>query len=408
MIVDVESGEVGTVIVKDMSRFGRDYLKVGYYTEIMFSELDVHFIAINDGVDSERQGNDFTPIRNLFNEFYAKDTSRKIRAVWKAKGKAGERIASVPVYGYKKDPLDPKHLSLMKKLHRQFSEFIRCAYREWGRIRLPQYYPMKKCFVPRTTLIIQVCAAEQIITQDEWDAVQKIRSIKRRRNNSEKTNMFSGLLYCAECGGRLNYNYKPIKPGQSYFQCGTYSHHATMDDCTTHYIRETVISELILVELNEIICTANCDEKALVELLSKNNETASRKQSAKQKKELAVAQKRYDELDRMFNRLYEDNVNGKISDERFAKMSASYEAEQAEFANTIKNISKCVNDDKTEQDNIRRFVAVAKKYTEITELSTEILHDFIQKIVVHAPDKSSDRRVVQLDIYYNFIGKINE
>ncbi|MGN0638990.1 MAG: DUF4368 domain-containing protein, partial [Huintestinicola sp.] len=128
----------------------------------------------------------------------------------------------------------------------------------------------------------------------------------------------------------------------------------------------------------------------------------------KQKKELAAAQKRYDELDRMFNRLYEDNVNGKISDERFAKMSASYEAEQAELSDTIKNISKSLNNDKTEQDNIRRFVAVAKKYTELTELSTGILHDFIQKIVVHAPDRSSGKRVVQLDIYYNFIGKINE
>lgn len=181
----------------------------------------------------------------------------------------------------------------------------------------------------------------------------------------------------------------------------------TKDDCTTHYIRETVISELILAELNEIIRTANCDEKALVELLSRNNETASRKLLAKQKKELAAAQKRYDELERMFNRLYEDNVNGKISDERFAKMSASYEAEQSEFADTIKNISKRLNNEKIEQDNIKRFVSVAKKYTELTELSTEILHDFIQKIVVHAPDKSSGRRVVQLDIYYNFIGRIN-
>lgn len=161
------------------------------------------------------------------------------------------------------------------------------------------------------------------------------------------------------------------------------------------------------MELNEIIRTANCDEKALVELLSKNNETASRKQAAKQKKELATAQKRYGELDRMFNRLYEDNVNGKISDERFAKMSASYEAEQAELADTIKNISASLNNDKTEQDNIRRFVAVAKKYTKLTELSTEILHDFIRKIVIHAPDKSSGKRVVQLDIYYNFIGRID-
>ena len=164
----------------------------------------------------------------------------------------------------------------------------------------------------------------------------------------------------------------------------------------------------MLSELNQIIRTANCDENSLAELLSKNNEIASRKQAAKQKKKLAAAQKRYDELDRMFNRIYEDNVNGKISDERFAKMSASYEAEQAELADTIKNISESINNDKTEQDNIRRFVSVAKKYTKLTEFSTEILHDFIQKIVVHAPDKSSGKRVVQLDIYYNFIGKLNE
>ena len=152
----------------------------------------------------------------------------------------------------------------------------------------------------------------------------------------------------------------------------------TKDECSSHFIRESVVNEIVLSELNQIIRTANCDENSLVELLSKNNETASRKQAARHKKELAAAQKRYDELDRMFNRLYEDNVNGKISDERFAKMSASYEAEQAKLADTIKNISKCVNDDKTEQDNIKRFVAVAKKYTELTELSTEILHDFIQ------------------------------
>lgn len=215
------------------------------------------------------------------------------------------------------------------------------------------------------------------------------------------------MLYCAECGARLFYHHKKDKPGQCHFQCGTYSYHVTKDECSTHYIRGSVVNEIVLSELNQIIRTANCDENSLAELLSKNNETASRKQAAKQKKGLASAQKRYDELDRMFNRLYEDTVNGKISDERFAKMSASYEAEQAELADTIKNISESLNNDKTEQDNIRRFVAVAKKYTELTELSTEILHDFIQKIVVHAPDRSSGKRVVQIDIYYNFIGKIN-
>ncbi len=467
MIADVESGEVGTVIVKDMSRFGRDYLKVGYYTEIMFAEYDVHFIAINDGVDSEREDNDFTPIRNLFNEFYAKDTSRKIRAVWKAKGNAGERIASVPVYGYKKDPLDPKHLiideeaaPIVQRIYQMClsgmgpyqiattleSEKILCpsyhinsigmSHRTnlgknpygWNtcciadilerkdylghttnfKYRRKSYKSHKVINIPEEEQVIVYNTHEPIITQDMWDAVQTIRASKRRKNKSGEINIFSGMLYCADCGARLFYHHNKNKPGQCHFQCGTYSYHVTKDECSTHYIRESVVNEIVLSELNQIIRTANCDENSLAELLSKNNETASRKQAAKQKKELAAAHKRYDELDRMFNRLYEDSVNGKISDERFAKMSASYESEQAELADTIKNISESLNNDKTEQDNIRRFISVAKKYTELTELSTEILHDFIQKIVVHAPDKSSGKRVVQLDIYYNFIGKISE
>ncbi len=467
MIADVESGEVGTVIVKDMSRFGRDYLKVGYYTEVMFAEYDVHFIAINDGVDSDREDNDFTPIRNLFNEFYAKDTSRKIRAVWKAKGNAGERIASVPVYGYKKDPLDSKHLVIDEEAAPIVQQIYQMCLSGMGPYQIAETLSNEKVLCPsyhinnigmshrtdlgknpygwNTTCVADILERvdylghtinfkyrrksykshkiinnpveehrvfynthEPIISQDVWNAVQAIRSTKRRRNNSGKTNMFSGLLYCADCGSKLNYSFIEAKPEQSHFQCGTYSYHVTKGDCSSHFIRETVVNEVVLSELNQIIRMAGCDENALVELLSKNNETASRKQFAKQKKELAAAQKRYDELDRMFNRIYEDNVNGKISDERFAKMSAAYESEQAELADTIKTISESLNNDKTEQDNIRRFVAVAKKYTELTELTTEILHDFIQKIVVHAPDKSSGKRVVQLDIYYNFIGKINE
>lgn len=467
MIADVESGEVGTVIVKDMSRFGRDYLKVGYYTEVMFAEHDVHFIAINDGVDSEHEDNDFTPIRNLFNEFYAKDTSRKIRAVWKAKGSAGERIASVPVYGYKKDPLDPKHLIIDEETAPIVQRIYQMCLSGMGPFQIAETLSAEKILCPsyhinnigmshRTNLgknpygwnttciadilerldylghttnfkyrrksykshkVINTPTEEQrvfynthepIITQDMWDAVQNIRASKRRRSSSGETNIFSGMLYCADCGGRLFYHYNKAKPTQSHFQCGTYSYHVTKDECSTHYIRESIVKEVVLSELNQIISMADCDKNELAERLSRNSKTGSGRQLAKQKKELAAAEKRYDELDRMFNHLYEDNVNGKISDERFAKMSASYENEQAMLSQTITALSKKFNDDKAEQDNIKRFLAVAKKYTELTELTTEILHDFIQKIVIHAPDKSSGKRVVQIDIYYNFIGKINE
>lgn len=464
MIGDIENGKVNTVIVKDMSRFGRDYLKVGYYTEVMFAEYGVHFIAVNDGVDSELESNDFTPIRNLFNEFYAKDCSKKIRAVWKSKGSAGERLAAVPVYGYIKDPENPRHLlideeaaPIVQRIYKmclsgmgpsqiartlEVEKVLRPSYHlnnigmnhrtdlgknpygwsETGiaailervdylghtvnfKYQSKSYKCHKAVKRPKEEQMIFYNTHEPIISQEDWDMVQKIRSGRRRKNRTGKVNKFSGLLYCADCGARLYYH-AMSKAANSHFQCGTYAYNATKAECSTHYIREVVIEQIVLNEINKIISAANIDSNALMEIISKRNADISEKATAKRKRELAAAKKRYDELDRLFTKIYEDNASGKISDERFGKMSAAYEAEQAELSKTISEYSSALTEQTNQAQNAKKFLCIAKKYSQITELTPQILHEFIDKIVVHAPDKSSGRRVVQIDIHYNFIGTI--
>ena len=464
MIVDIEAGKVSTVIVKDMSRFGRDYLKVGYYTEVMFAEYNVHFIAVNDGVDSELESNDFTPIRNLFNEFYAKDCSKKIRTVWKAKGSAGERLAAVPVYGYKKDPENPRHLlideeaaPIVKRIFKmclsgmgptqianilEAQKVLRPSYHlnnigmnhrtdlgknpyGWGgtvvadilervdylghtvnfKYQSKSYKCHRAVKRPKEEQMIFYNTHEPIISQEDWNMVQSIRSGKRRKNSTGEVNKFSGLLYCADCGGRLYYHSKPNR-NNSHFQCGTYSYTPTKAECSTHYIREVVIEQIVLDDINRIINAANIDSTALMATIQKHNEGISEKAAAKRKRELTAAKKRYDELDRLFNKIYEDNASGNLSNERFSKMSAAYEAEQAELSKVISEYSSALAEQANQTQNVKKFLNIAKKYTQITELTPQILREFINRIVVHAPDRSSGRRVVELDIHYNFIGNI--
>lgn len=246
---------------------------------------------------------------------------------------------------------------------------------------------------PKDEQMIFYNTHEPIISKEDWDMVQKIRSGRRRKNSTGEVNKFSGLLYCADCSARLNYH-AMSKGANSHFQCGTYAYSATKAECSTHYIREVVIEQIVLNEINKIISTANIDSNALMEIISKR------------KRELAAAQKRYDELDRLFTKIYEDNASGKISDERFGKMSAAYEAEQAELNKTLSKYSSSIIEQTNQAQNAKKFLCISKKYSQITELTLQILHEFIDKIVVHAPDRSSGRRVVQIDIHFNFIGTI--
>ncbi|MCM1022987.1 MAG: DUF4368 domain-containing protein, partial [Prevotella sp.] len=247
---------------------------------------------------------------------------------------------------------------------------------------------------------------EAIVSQEDWDAVQKIREGRRRRNKTGTVSKFSGLIYCADCGARLYYHGNP-NPNKSHFQCGTYAYTATKGECSSHYIGEKVIEQIVLAELNKIIAAAEIDVNGLSSSLNQYCSNISQKAVSKRKKELSAAQKRYDELDKLFNKIYEDNANGKISDERFEKMANGYEAEQENLKLAIGELSSELSEQQKQSDNGKRFLNIVKQYTQITELTTEILHEFIDKIFVYAPDKSNGRRVVRVDIYYNFVGTID-
>ena len=401
----------------------------------------------------------------MFNEFYAKDTSKKIRAVWKAKGSAGERIAAVPVYGYKKDPENPKHLIIDEEaapivqriynmclsgmgpaqIARQLSEekILRPSYHinnigmshrtdlgknpyGWSctgvaailerrdylghttnfKYKRKSYKCHKAVKRPEEEHMIFYNTHEAIISQEDWDAVQKIREGRRRKNRTGKVSKFSGLLYCGDCGAKL-YNHAKANSDYAYFQCGTYAYTATKGECSSHYISEKVIEQIVLAELNKIISAAEIDVNGLSSAVMQYCSDISQKALTKRKKELLSAKKRYDELDRLFNKIYEDSANGKISDERFEKMADNYEAEQEKLKLAISELSSELTERQEQSDNGKRFLNIVKRYTQITELTTEILHEFIDKILVYAPDKSSDRRVVRVDIYYNFVGAID-
>lgn len=459
MISDIEVGKVGTVIVKDMSRLGRDYLKVGYYTEVMFAEHDVHFIAVNDGVDSDLESNDFTPIRNLFNEFFARDTSKKIRAIFNSKGKSGKPLTSIIPYGYKRSEtdknvweVDEETAPIVKRIFRlciegyssaQIAQLLRSeniliptAYAQskgrggtrsfkdptrWcqqtvNRIRdrieyightvnfkthRKSYKHKKKLENPREDWLIFENTHEPIISQHDFDLVQEMRKNKRKVQRCGEVNPFSGMVYCADCGAKMHLcRSRSLSDTQEHLKCGRYSNDRT--ECSAHYIRTAVLRELVLSELNKLLMIVHQDENRFVNKALEFSSTARSQEVKKAKKTLAQSEKRIAELDKLFARLYEDNVSGKISDERFEQMSANYDNEQKQLKQTVAKLQAFI--EKTEQKtaDISSFIQLVSKHTYINELTPEIMHELIEKIIVHAPDKSSGHRQQKVEIYFRF------
>ena len=457
MISDIEAGKVGTVIVKDMSRFGRDYLKVGYYTEVMFAEYDVHFIAVNDGVDSELESNDFTPIRNLFNEFYARDTSKKIRAVINAKGKAGKPLTSHIPYGYRKSEtgdeweIDEETAPVIKRIfqlciegygpvqiakiltadsilkptaYQQFkstgSTTVAKPYR-WAKSTIEEilerieylghtvnfkthrksYKQKKKLDNPREDWLIFENTHEPIISQHDFDLVKEMRKNKRIIQKHGEVNPFSGMVYCADCGAKMYLcRSRSLNEDQEHLKCSTYAH--DMTECSAHYIRTAVLKVLVLSELNKLLATVHQREDEFVNTAMEYASTAQSQEIKKAKKILAQSEKRIAELDRLFTRLYEDNVSSKISDERFEQMSTGYDSEQKQLKQTVTELQAFIEHTEQKTSDISSFVQLVSKYTYINELTPEIMHELIEKIVVHAPDKSSGHRQQKVEIHFRF------
>ena len=465
MIADVEAGKVKRVIVKDMSRLGRDYLQVGMYTEIFFPEHDVHFIAVNDGVDSNQEDNEFTPFRNIINEWYAKDTSKKIRAVKRSKGMAGEHIGSHPPYGYMKNPENKKEWIIDEEAAEVVREIFRLCVGGYGPTRIahilterkilcPTYYALEKGGTQRTALpadkytwngpvVAKILdrmdylghtvnfkthvksykvhktiynspdqwkvfegTHEAIIDKETFEIVQKIRAGKRRPTRMGEMPMFSGLLYCADCGRKLSFHRKADEPAEKHhYLCENYRSNTA--NCTMHYIRNVVVERIVLENLKEVIQYVSNYEDEFVQMIMDSDMRQRNRELAQKKKRLAEIQKRIGELDTIFQRIYEDNIIGKLSDERFMKMSKGYEDEQHTLQTEANEIQSELQQEEKKSVDVKRFLAIVKKYTDLTELTPEILREFIDKIIVHAPDKSSGRRLQEIELIYNHIGEFD-
>lgn len=402
MIAEVEAGRIKRVIVKDMSRLGRDYLQVGMYTEIMFPNLDVHFIAVNDGVDSHVGENEFTPFRNIINEWYAKDTSKKIRAVKRSKGMAGEHIGSHAPYGYMKNPDNKKEWLIDEEAAEVVREIFRLCVNGYGPTRIANILTERKILCP-TYYALEHGEKPRTVLPPDFEIVQKIRSGKRRPTKMGDMPMFSGLLYCADCGSKMTFHRQMAQSAEKHnFVCSNYRHNSK--SCTMHYIRNVVVEQIVLENLKEVIRYVSDYEDEFVQMVMDTDMRQRNKELSQKKKRLTEIHSRIQELDKIFQRIYEDNISGKLSDERFMKLSKGYEEEQHTLQKEQTSLEKELQKEEKQSVDVKQFLSVVRKYTNLTELTPEIVHEFIDKIIVHAPDKSSGKRLQEIEIIYNHIG----
>ena len=462
MMNDVENGKVGIVITKDLSRLGRDYLKTGEYVEIIFPDYDVRYIAINDNVDTFKGDNEFMAFKNIFNDWYARDCSKKIRAVFKAKGQSGKHLCP-PIYGYRKSDtdkdlwvIDEVAADVVRKIYRlcidgygpvQIARILTeqgiptpTAYaisqgknpnnknaklHRWGantichilekpeyightvnfRTHMKSYKVHKIVYNPEEDFMIFENTHEPIVTKQEFELVQELRKNKRRPTKHKEVNAFSGICYCADCGKKL-YLCRAISftAEQEHLKCSTYA--VDKDGCSAHFIRTVVLKEIVISELNKLLESVKSNESEFVQVAMDNSFQKQSSELAKSKKSLKQAEKRIAELDDLFARLYEDNISGKISDERFAILSERYETEQKTLKDTVKDLKAYIENAEQKNADINSFIKVVRKYEHITELTPEIMHELIEKIVVHEAETVDGSRTQQIDIYFNFVGKI--
>lgn len=466
MLEGVESGEIKTVVTKDLSRLGRNYLQVGLYTEMVFPKKGVRYIAVNDGVDSAQGDSELSALKNLFNEWMVKDTSKKIKAVFKSKGMSGKPLTSHPPYGYIMGEdgmfaIDEETAPVVKQIYalclagngpgkiaRMLTEQNiptpgTMEYQRTGNTR--RYYPDYPCRWSATTVghILErqeyigntvnfkteqvsykfkgtVYTPERemvfenthpaIIDKATWERVQELRKQRKRPNRYDEVGLFSGLVFCADCGSVM-YQQRYDKPNrkQDCYICGSYKKRTA--DCTAHFIRTDLLAEGVIANLKAITGFAAVNEERFAKLLQVQTEDGGKKKAAARKRELEAAEKRMTELKAIFKRLYEDSVSGRITDERFAELSADYEREQAELKERIAALK--AEQDKAQENaaNAEKFLAVVRKYTSFEELTPTLLREFVEKIVVHEAvaldgKKRGKQRTQAIEIYYSFVGKL--
>ena len=470
MIAEVEAGNVGAVIVKDMSRFGRDYLKVGFYTEVMFKEKGVRFIAINNGIDSaNQQDSDFTPFLNIMNEWYARDASRKIQAVFKSRMQDGKRVSPSVPYGYLRSPEDKQKLiideepaAVVRRIYQMVIEgkgvtaiadiltaekvLIPSAY---AKIHCPEnnhskgftnpylwsatavsYILEKQEYMGHTVLGKTVSVSYKtkkrrkaepdelmifknthpaIVDEETWHLAQKLRKTVRKPSYNRPPHPLTGLVYCADCGSKMTHRQPSPTKKKKYdaddaYICGSYRQRTR--DCTMHFIKTSVLWELILTAIREVSDYVRQDEQAFIDKVRQTSTVQMAETQREQKRRLAEATERNGELNTLIKKLYEGNATGKIPDKHFERLLSEYDSEQTALETEIEDLKAQIDSFNEDSAKADKFIAVVRRYTDFTELTTPMLNEFIEKVVVHEATGGRTDRKQKIDVYFNFVGQV--
>ena len=465
MIQQLEQGRAAAVFVKDLSRLGRNYIEVGRLTEEFFPEHDIRLVAVSDNIDTAEGENELAPIRNLFNEWYARDISKKRRISNKIKGNAGEPMGQPP-YGYIKDPDNPKRwivddeaAQVVRRIYSMTLEGYEteqiATQLERDEILTPRAYWLKKGIkrpgkgkqqpatkwnsstVTKILSLQEYCGDilnfktysksyknkkrlendrenwvifkdvhEPIIERSIFEQVQQKRGkIRKRRTNEGEHNMFSGLLVCADCGSNLHFHFNQGNPEIKYFNCSNYK--GNRGSCTsTHYVRVDFLEQVVLGEIRRLTKFASLYEDEFLKAVIGHSQQAAETDRKLKEKELKALLARDEELDGLFERIYEDNVSGKLSDDRFAKMSRRYEDEQKELAEKIKKLRSEIEKQSSQAMTTDMFISLVRKYTRARKLTPRMLNELVEKIEVYNAEKIDGVWEQRLRIHYNCVGEI--
>ena len=468
MISDMENGEIGIIVTKDLSRLGRNQLHTGLYIEERFPMFGVRYIAINDNVDTDSsESNDLMPFKNLFNEWFIRDTSRKIRAVLKAKAERGERLGTRAPYGYIKDPetkklaVDDEAAAIVRRIFAmcasgngpsQIARILKkeqvltptmYAYTRYGmnhtcldtahpynwsdsaianlleneiylgntvnmKYSTKSYKDKRRVEHSREECLVFKDTHPALITQEVWDIVQRVRKNRRRPTKMEEQNKYSGLVFCADCGSNMVlHRARTMSASYNHFTCRTYKKDG--ESCTGHYIRECVLDEVVLEDLRRVTAMARERPEEFAAYIGSRQSAEIQREIRRQEKELAAMRKRKAELDAIFKKLYEDSVLSRITTEQFQMLSSSYTEEQNQIAAGIPQKEADIQRLRETVSGTDGFLDKAKRYMDITELTPELLRLFIERIVVHEKEVKWSKHAPQtVEIYYNGIGFIDK
>ncbi len=465
MMEQLAAGKAAAVFVKDLSRLGRNYIEVGRLTEEFFPEHDIRLVAVSDNIDTAEGENELAPIRNLFNEWYARDISKKRRISNKIKGNAGEPMGQPP-YGYIKDPDNPKRWIVDEEAAQVVRRVFRMTLDGYGTEQIATIFSEEKILTPiaywrekgvnrpgksklrgpymwnsstithilslqeycgdilnfktysksyknkkrlandRENWVIFQDVHEPIIERAVFEQVQQKRGkIRKRRTHEGERNMFSGLLVCADCGHNLHFHFNQGNPDIKYFNCSNYK--GNRGTCTsTHYVRVDFLEQVVLGEIRRLTKFASQFEDEFVKAVIGHSQQAEATDRKLKEKELKALQARDEELDGLFERIYEDNVSGKLSDDRFARMSRRYEEEQKELAEKIKALRAEIDKQNSQSMTTDMFISLVRKYTRARKLTPRMLNELIEKIEVFNAEKVDGVWEQRLRIHYNCVGAI--